>query len=117
MFLLIRKAGRVLGILCLVGLAGGANPALAQGSQTFNNPKIQGYRLDWCLHWATQCGKPAANAWCAKKYGKADGYAKSWKIAADIGASSPTYVIGDGKVCNQAFCDGFKSITCGYSLD
>ncbi len=93
------------------------NVALAQSSKTFNNPTIEGYRLDWCLHWATQCGKPAADAWCKRKMGKADGYAKQWKEAIDIGASSPTYVMGDKKICNQKFCDGFQWITCGFSPD
>ena len=106
-----------IGVIFFSGVFGINNFALAQGSQTFNNPTIKGYRLDWCLHWGKQCGEPAADAWCAKKMGKADGYAKEWKQAANIGASFPTYVIRDGKVCNQRFCDGFQSITCGFSLD
>jgi hypothetical protein len=89
----------------------------AQGNKTFNKPTIKGYRLDWCLHWATQCGKPAADAWCVTKMGKAGGYAMDWKISEDIGASTPTYVIGDKTICNQSFCDGFRWIKCGYSID
>jgi hypothetical protein len=104
-------------LLFISGAISTSNVAYAQGSKLFSNPTIKGYRLDWCLHLGKQCGKPAANAWCAKKMGKADGYAKQWKKAVDIGASFPTYVIGDGKICDQRFCDGFQSITCGFSLD
>jgi hypothetical protein len=111
------KAVLFIGILFLSGAIDTNNVALAQGSKTFSNPTIEGYRFDWCLHWGKQCGKPAADAWCAARMGKADGYAKAWKEAVNIGASIPTYVIGDGKVCKQQFCDGFRSITCGFSLD
>ncbi len=111
------KVGLFLGALFLTHLYAGNYSALAQGSKTFKNPVIKGYRLDWCLHWGRQCGKPAADAWCASKMGKAGGYAMKWEAAQDIGALSPTYVIGDGAVCNQKFCDGFRSITCGFSLD
>jgi hypothetical protein len=76
---------------------------------------ISNYRLDWCLHWAQDCGKPAADAWCSQKGGKAGGYAAEWEIDADIGAASPTYVMGDKKVCDQQFCDGFKFITCEFA--
>jgi len=86
-------------------------PSFFQGGKTFTNPMIKGYRLDWCYQWGDQCGKPAADAWCAMRM-KAGGHAVDWKEAEDIGASSPTYVMGDGKICNQDFCDGFESITC-----
>ena len=111
------KAAVFSGVIIFFGIIHIDHAALAQGSKTFNNPMIRGYRLDWCLHWGKQCGKPAANAWCAKKMGKADGYAISWKQATNIGASTPTYVLGDKKVCGQQFCDGFQWIKCGFSLD
>ncbi len=112
------KSGiRLLFGLGVLGILASGGTALAQGSKTFTNPMIEGRRLDWCLHWGKECGKPAANAWCQRKMGKADGYVIKWQIAPDIGASSPTYVLGDRKVCNKPFCDGFKSITCGFSLD
>jgi hypothetical protein len=76
---------------------------------TFNKPKIQGNRLDWCYNWATGCGSMAANTFCASKgYAAATGFA----MAADIGANQPTRLIGTGAVCDQQFCDGFKFITC-----
>jgi len=77
--------------------------------KTFPYPKIHGYRLDWCKHWAQECGQGAADAFCqAKGFQKAIAFEED----SDIGAQSPTYVIGDGKICDQEFCDGFISITC-----
>ncbi|HET7714693.1 MAG TPA: hypothetical protein VFK86_03620 [Bauldia sp.] len=75
----------------------------------FGNPMQGPNRLDWCVNWGQGCGAAAANAWCA-----ANGYsnAVSFEIANDIGASTPTRLIGTGAVCDQAMCDGFKYITC-----
>lgn len=75
----------------------------------FYNPTYKGYRLDICLTWGSNCQEPAATKFCQEM-----GYAraKSWDIAHDIGHITPTYVIGDGKICNQSFCDGFKFIEC-----
>ena len=76
----------------------------------FNAPQYNGYRLDWCLNWGSGCGRDAANAWC-KTQGFADG-AIQFQQAPDIGASTPTRLIGTGAICDQPFCDGFKLITC-----
>jgi hypothetical protein len=78
-------------------------------TQVFTNPTYQGNRLDWCVNWAQGCGQPAADAFC-----KANGYnhAVSFKIAQDIGAVTPTRLIGSGAVCDQPFCDGFLGIRC-----
>ncbi|HBR21430.1 MAG TPA: hypothetical protein DD713_02495, partial [Nitrospiraceae bacterium] len=75
----------------------------------FYNPTYKGYRLDICLTWGSNCQEPAATRFCQEM-----GYtkAKSWDIAHDIGHITPTYVIADGKICNQSFCDGFKFIEC-----
>ncbi len=79
------------------------------GNRTFNNPRSGGYRLDWCREWAQNCGKPAADAFCqVKGLSRAVNFAQ----ATDIGASHPTRIITSGQICNQAFCDGFRSITC-----
>ena len=61
-------------------------------------------RLDWCLHWGRDCGKPAADAFC-QMYGYAD--AESWKTEGGL----TTFVLGDGKICKGG-CDGFSSINC-----
>ena len=92
-----------------VNAAAGLSPAFAQLTETFHEPMIKGYRLDLCLHWGRECGQAAAEA--------CDGHVVEWKTAPDIGASSPTYVMGDDKVCTENFCDGFKFITCKYSAD
>lgn len=78
-------------------------------NKTFVNPMYGSNRLDWCRDWAVDCGKVAADAYCQSK-----GYqnATAFSEAVDIGASNPTRLIGTGAVCDQAFCDGFKAITC-----
>ena len=81
----------------------------SNNTKTFRYPTINGYRLDWCRKWAQDCGQGAANALCKRMgFTKAIAFEEDY----DIGAKSPTYVIGSGKICNQSFCDGFKYITC-----
>lgn len=74
--------------------------------ETFKRPKFKGTRLDWCLTWGQNCGKPAADAYCDWK-----GYSQStnFEIANDIGH---TRIISTGQVCNDPTCDGFKYISC-----
>jgi hypothetical protein len=81
-------------------------PKGASALRTFDAPS---YRIDWCLHWGTQCGKPAADQFCRDM-----GYAgsRSFSIAENIGAQSPTFVIGDHRMCAQPECDGFSSLSC-----
>jgi hypothetical protein len=76
---------------------------------SFAAPKWKGDRLDWCLNWSTGCGKQTADAFC-----KASGYqnAVSFTQAPNIGSTQKTRLIATGAVCDQNFCDGFKSITC-----
>ena len=78
-------------------------------TKVFMTPKISGSRLDLCADWATGCGEPAATQFC-----QAEGWAmaSAFEVAQDIGASTPTRLIGTGAVCDQGFCDGFASITC-----
>jgi hypothetical protein len=76
---------------------------------TFQNPTVNNYRLDLCLHWGVECGAPAANEFCKTKGFSS---AAQWTMATNIGAQSPTFVLGDKKVCNEASCDGFASIHC-----
>ena len=84
---------------------------VSSGEMTYPNPGFaNGKRLDWCYRDAQDCGQPAADAWCKTKgYNRAVHFIK----AVDIGVSSPTQVISTGTVCNQSYCDGFSSITCG----
>jgi hypothetical protein len=79
------------------------------GDNAFQYPMYKEYRLGWCLKRNSQCGKPAADAWCQWK-----GYEKAirWQQAADIGLSYPTKLFSSGEICNRKFCDGFSKIEC-----
>jgi hypothetical protein len=97
-----------------LALAAFAMTTAAEGAvKTFGNPKISGNRLDWCLNWGQQCGKPAADAYC-----KTLGYNDSVDLEQDpdIGATTPTRLLGTGAVCDQPICDGFTFITCEKKL-
>lgn len=62
--------------------------------------------LDWCLHWGADCGEPAATAAC-QAHGL--GRAVRWEPQPDVGR---TLIMGDGTLCEHAWCDGFASIEC-----
>ncbi len=101
-------------VVCLLTMASWITPAPSFGSHnvpsaTFNQPSINGYRLDWCREWGTDCGQGAANAFCHYKGYTNAGY---WRIDPNIGAHSPTQVIDTGQICNQSFCDSFEVIRC-----
>jgi len=83
-----------------------ALPALADDA-TFNKPKINGVRLDWCRKWGDQCGKPAADAFCKLHEFSA---AATW--VQDPNPGVPTKVFSGGQICDDDSCTGFKSITC-----
>jgi hypothetical protein len=78
-------------------------------SRTFEKPRWNDYRLDWCLNWGTGCGQPAADNFCMRRR-----WTGALDFAADpnIGASDPTMVISGNRVCDQSGCTGFKYITC-----
>ena len=77
--------------------------------QVYRQPKFNGMRLDLCLDWGVGCGAPAAEKYCESK-----GWSKArrYVVAHNIGASTPTRLIGTGAVCDQNFCDGFEFIRC-----
>ena len=74
-------------------------------------PHVGAYRVDICYEWGMQCSGEAADMWC-----KGQGYTRAleWEVDNDIGAQSPTMVIGSGKICAEAHCDGYFSITCAW---
>jgi hypothetical protein len=72
----------------------------------YNNPMVGKRRLDWCLTWAKDCGKPAADYYCAS-----EGHTKStgFKIDEDI---FKTRILKTGQKCTEPQCDGFEYIDC-----
>jgi hypothetical protein len=76
--------------------------------QKFTPPVWHNYRLDWCLNWEKDCGKPAADAFC-----KANGFLEAIFYEADPGVGTqPTMLMGSGQICNAKFCTAFQIITC-----
>ena len=75
----------------------------------FDAPTHAGYRVDICRVWGSDCGQPAADEFCRLQgFERAD----MSMIDHDIGAATPTRTTGDGKICDQSFCDGFGAISC-----
>jgi hypothetical protein len=98
-------------LLPLVSVGQWAEAAKAsESTKSFVAPKIKDVRLDWCRHWARDCGKPAAELFCRQM-----GFSKAvrFSIDPDIGARGiATVVFGDGKLCRAPYCSGFRIITC-----
>jgi hypothetical protein len=88
-------------VLCL-------NSAASAETSTFERPRIGGMRLDYCLTWASNCGQPAANAFCERRGFDA---AIEYSHAPNVGVYEPTRLI-TGRVCEWDFCAGFHFITC-----
>ncbi len=104
---------RIILVLVIILISQNAFSGGPRLRETFNDPIYKGYRLDWCLEWGSQCGKPAADAWCkAKGYGAG---AYSFKIAPHIGSRTPTILFTSEEICDQDFCDGFSKIVCEHT--
>lgn len=84
----------------------GVQPCAFCNEQEFANPTVDGTAVDVCLNWGTNCGKPAADAFCQRQ-----GFAASSAHTVQANAP-PTFVIGDGAVCNESFCARLSAITC-----
>jgi len=80
-------------------------------TDVFAPPRSDGKRVDICLNWGSGCGQAAADAFCQR-----EGFARAveFTVAEDIGAESPTLVMGDGRLCSEAYCDGFARIRCTH---
>jgi uncharacterized caspase-like protein len=79
------------------------------GSKLFENPTINGIRIDRCLRPGAQgCYGPAANFWCRSK-----GFARatSWSTQ-NIQPTVFQDPKGSGKICDLFFCSGFSKIVC-----
>jgi len=106
------KAGRTFAITRFTPCAAGSLTLLAltalpaSGQQTFQQPRVDGIALDWCLRPGADCGKPAADGFCSsRELGPAQGFTR----ADDVGK---TLILGTKQVCNDPSCDGFAAIQC-----
>jgi hypothetical protein len=71
----------------------------------FVDPRINGKMVDRCLNWGENCEQPAADNFCRRK---------GFSAAATFEYANlrPTLVVGDDKVCDEDYCQGFTTITC-----
>jgi hypothetical protein len=77
-------------------------------NRVFANPEWKRTRLDVCLQWGTNCGKPVADAYCrAKKFSQAFAFAQDL-VPGDV----PTRVMGTDQICTGPGCRGFQQIIC-----
>jgi hypothetical protein len=84
------------------------HPATKTGVEArFDRPTYKNgpARLDVCNHWATDCGKKAADDYCYIM-----GYERASQFEPEN--ASPTRVMNYGKQCDGAHCVGFKYIIC-----
>jgi hypothetical protein len=91
-----------------------AQPTAEFGPATRNVPMKDGHRVDVCLVWSGQCGKPAADRWCVDR-----GFGQSLRFSIetiDLKTES-SVTLGSHDVCSATHhppsgCGAFKSITC-----
>ena len=75
--------------------------------KTINNPQVRGYSLDLCREFGTNCGKPAADAYC-----QSQGYRSSVNFM-QVGGQQETRTIGSGQVCSRPEgCDRISQVVC-----
>jgi hypothetical protein len=78
------------------------------GERVFANPAWQDRRLDNCLQWGQNCGKPPADRFCQAK-----GFSSAFHWVVDHEPSrAPTIVMGTGQICNTGGCRGYGMIIC-----
>lgn len=83
----------------------GERAARGEAGHRFVEPRIHGKAVDRCLNWGENCEQPAADAFCRQK-----GF--STAAAFEFANMRPTLVVGDDKVCDEGYCQGFTTITC-----
>jgi hypothetical protein len=76
------------------------------GPKTFQDPRINGARVDWCLtpDLGPGCGQSSANAWCTSK-GFSHATSFNWSV------QSTAYRQSDHTTCN-GYCGAFTDVTC-----
>jgi len=99
---------RLLQLLASALFSACAASAAAVETQIYH-PSDGQNRIDLCLHWGMECAGEAADVYC-----KSLGFDRvsQWEPDPDVGATSPTVVIGTGQICSEPHCDSFASITC-----
>jgi hypothetical protein len=77
--------------------------------RVFGHPQHNGHRVDVCRAWGQGCGQEAADLFCRR-----NGFerAAAYEIDPKVGAVTPTMTLEDNRICDQPFCDGFRTITC-----
>lgn len=83
-------------------------PKVEPESRTYQQPRYQDDRLDYCLNWGYNCGRPAALAFCHRRRFED---VKAFE-AELVGRSAQTRLMGNDQVCNADFCTAFAYITC-----
>jgi len=91
-----------------------AQSTAESGSATKNVPMKKGHRVDVCLVWSGQCGKPAADRWCVDNQ---LGQSLKFSIETIDLKTESSITLGSGDVCSAAHhpasgCGAFTSITC-----
>jgi hypothetical protein len=93
-------------IFVLAGLAAAAQPS--QGAtRSYFMPEMDGNRIDLCLSGQRDCGKPAADAFCA-----ANGFRESILFQRETAAVLSTYRLGTSSFCDGGTCTAFRQIKC-----
>jgi hypothetical protein len=77
--------------------------------KVFVNPRIDGSPVDRCLSYATECGEPAATAWCRRK-GMAR--ATGWKYESAARMGRVVGALGGAPRDCKFGCDGFTEVVC-----
>jgi len=103
---------RVSAIIVLTGLAvsTGANASNA-AVRSYFSPAEFGDRIAFCATGNEVCGKPVADAWCAKNgFDKAILFQRGLK--SDLSATSYIRYADSGKICTGEDCVSFVQIKC-----
>jgi hypothetical protein len=105
---MVRRTAMKKGLIICLFLALTSTSAFA--ARKYMSPKHQGYPLDGCLTWSSQCGKPAADAFCQRK-----GHPRAIDYMISPTIYHSTCLIGDDSICitdNNVRCGSFSYITC-----
>jgi hypothetical protein len=99
---------RILPPLTLIALSFAVAPADA-ASRSYSQPRFMGQAVDHCLEAQSQCGKPAADAYCRSR-----GYsnALSFRLERDPARISVTVAVDSGSLHRAPVAQPFQMIKC-----